>query len=572
VAEPGRCRGAARTAGALALWVTSGACVVEPPAPADLLFVGGAIHTMDPARPSAEAVAVRGGRIAFVGDEAGGRSLAGERTEVVELGARMLLPGFHDTHVHPVSGGVELGECDLNAAETRADVSRMVSECAARDPEAPWLRGGGFQLPIFSGGAPPRQLLDSLVPGRPAYLSSADGHSAWVNSRALELAGVTAETADPPPDGVIVREADGAPQGTLRESAMALVARHMPPHTDEELLAGLERGLAMAASYGITTLHEASADEAFVRAYATAERQGRLTARAIVALRVDTDRGVEQVPELVTLRDRYPGRLAQARAAKIFLDGVIEGQTGALLAPYLDRPGWRGELNVHPDTLRALVAALDDAGFKVHVHAIGDRAIRVALDALEARFRQDRGEGPRHILAHIQLFDPVDVGRFAELGVVASFQPLWAYADSYITDLTEPRLGAERSRWLYPIRSVVETGAVVSGGSDWSVSSMDPLRAMEVAVTRRAPDAPADTSAAGAWIPEERVSLATILRAYTLAGAMAGDLEHETGSITVGKSADLVVLDRDLFGLEAARISDARVERTILEGRTVYHR
>ncbi|MDH5590027.1 MAG: amidohydrolase, partial [Gemmatimonadota bacterium] len=448
------------------------------------------------------------------------------------------------------------------------DVVRIVSACAAVVEPGGWLRGGGFQLPIFPDGAPGKELLDSLAPDVPAFLASADGHSAWVNSRALALAGVDAGTADPPPDGVIVRHEDGEPQGTLRESAMGLVSRLVPAHTDEEVLAGLMRGVEMASRLGITTLHEASADESYLKAYAEAERRGLLTTRVVVSIRVDGDRGTAQVPDMVAARDRYQGRLVRPVAAKIFLDGVIEGGTAALLEPYLDRPEWRGELTMAPDTLDAVVAALDDAGFKVHVHAIGDRAIRTALDAFEFQRARDGGAGPRHVMAHIQLFDPADVPRFDELGVVASFQPLWSYADTYITDLTEPRLGPERSRWLYPIRSLVESGAVVAAGSDWSVSSMDPLPAMEVAVTRRDPDLDTGTP----WIPEERVGLETILRAYTLGGAVAADLEEETGSITVGKSADLVVLDRDLFSIPPERISDAKVEMTVFEGRVVYRR
>jgi len=561
-------RACVRAVVAAAAVVPTWACGPGGPEPADMLFFGGAIHTMDPARPGAEAVAVREGRIVYVGDAEGAAPLRGEGTEVVELDGRMLLPGFHDTHVHPVSGGVELGDCDLNQAQTLAEVTETVRGCAARDPSAPWVRGGGFQLPIFPDGAPTRELLDELVPDRPAYLSSADGHSAWVNSRALEIAGVTATTVDPPPDGVILRASDGSPQGTLRESAMGLVGRHVPAYTEAELEAGLRLGLEMAASFGITTVHEASADEPFVRAYATAERDGWLTARSIVALRVDAGRGVDQVPELVALRDRYLGRLTRPVATKIFLDGVIEGGTAALLEPYLDRPGWRGELNFDPDTLDALVDALDEAGFKVHVHAIGDRAIRTALDAFEARHDKDGGAGPRHIIAHIQLFDPDDVGRFAELGVAASFQSLWSYADEYITDLTEPRLGPERSRWLYPERSVRDTGALLVGGSDWSVSSMDPLRAIEVAITRRNPE----LDEGPAWIPEERLDLDTMLRAYTRDAAIAGDLDGETGTIELGKWADLVVLDTDLYSIPPERISDVRVDRTLFEGRTVYRR
>jgi predicted amidohydrolase YtcJ len=535
---------------------------------ADLVFRGGTIWTGDAAAPRAEAVAVQDGRVVFVGTTAEAASFVGSGTEVVDLAGRMLLPSFIDTHVHPTSGGIELSECDLNGATSRQEVIDRVAACSVRSPEAPWVRGGGFDLPLFPNGAPSRELLDSLVPDRPAYLSSADGHSAWVNSRALELAGVTAATADPPPDGVIIRAADGTPQGTLRESAMRLVSRHLPELSPEEVRAGLKRGLDLASSFGITTVHEASASEAFVAAYRSLDDDGLLNARAVIALGLDEDGGTAQVADLVARRDRYATRLVRPVAAKIFLDGVIEGQTAALLEDYVDRPGWRGELNVSPDSLNALVAALDDAGFKVHIHAIGDRAIRVAFDAFEAQRARDGGAGPRHIMAHIQLFDPADIPRFAELGVVPSFQTLWFFADSYITDLTEPRLGPERSRWLYPARSVLETGAIFAAGSDWSVSTMNPLPAIEVAITRRDPALDEGPS----WIPEERVDLETMLTAYTLNAARAGDMEDETGSITVGKSADLVVLDTDLFAVPPERISDAQVDLTVFEGRVVYRR
>ncbi|HSG09487.1 MAG TPA: amidohydrolase [Longimicrobiales bacterium] len=535
---------------------------------ADMVLRGGTVYTVDEANPWAEAVALKDGRIVYVGDDEGASALVGRSTEVVELDGRMVLPGLHDSHVHPVSGGVELGECDLNEAASREEVVQVVADCARRDSDAPWVRGGGFQLPLFPGGSPTRELLDSLVPDRPAYLSSADGHSAWVNSRALELAGVTAATPDPLPDGVIVRRADGSPAGTLRESAMGLVGRLLPERTDAEVLAGLKRALSLAAGFGITTLHEASAGEDFLKAYAAAAAEGTLTARVFASLQVSPDEGVEQVARLAALRDRYESDLVRPVEAKIFADGVIEGQTAALLADYLDRPGFRGELNFPPDAMAALVATLDAAGFKVHVHAIGDRAIRVTFDAFERQHQRDGGAGPRHIMAHIQLFDPEDIGRFAELGLVASFQPLWAFADTYITDLTEPRLGPERSRWMYPIKSVLDSGATVAGGSDWSVSTMNPFPAMEVAVTRRDPEA----EAGPAWIPEERVDLADIVQAYTLGGAMAGDMEAETGTLTVGKNADLIVVDRDIFAIPAQQISETRVDLTVFQGRVVFRR
>lgn len=542
------------------------ACGRAPSQPADLVLRNTFVYTVDSTHPRASALAITAGRITFVGSDDGVRAFVGRKTEVLDLPGRMVLPGFHDTHVHPVTGGIELGECDLNPAATLDDVRRIVRECAARGGPNDWVRGGGFQLPIFSGGNPTRQLLDSLVPDRPAYLTSADGHSAWANSKALELAGLTRETRDPA-NGRIERSGGGEPAGTLRESAMALVSNKMPVRTSSDYLAGLERGLAMAAQFGITTLHEASATEPIAQAYADADSLGRLSARAILSLLVNTKAAPDsEIVRLNALRERTTRGNARPVAAKIFMDGVIEGGTAALLAPYTDRRGYRGELNVSPAKFDTLVHKLDSAGFKVHVHAIGDRAIRVALDGFERQRARDAGAGPKHIIAHIQLFDPADVPRIAALGVVASFQPLWAYADKYITDLTEPRLGPERSRHLYPIARVASSGALMAAGSDWSVSSMNPLEAMQVAVTRLA----LNDSTGRAWLPDERVDLATIVRAYTLGGAIASDHDSQTGTLTVGKAADLIVVSDDLFALPPHRIAEARVLLTLLDGRAVY--
>lgn len=541
------------------------ACSREPRNPADLVLQGGLVYTVDSLRPRAEAIAVADGRIVYVGTNDSAQAFIGRATQVIDVKGRMVLPGFHDTHVHPVSGGLELGDCDLNPALTEADVRRIVAACAAREPKGAWVRGGGWALPIFPNGAS-RYLLDSLVPDRPALLSSADGHSGWANSRALAIGGVTRATRDPV-NGRIERDAAGEPTGTLRESAQRLVDRQMPRRSSAEYLAGLERGLAMAARLGITTLHEASASEPIALAYAEADSLGRLTARVVVNLRVDLAAPVEEeVARLSALRARTARGLVRPAAAKIFMDGVIEAQTAALLAPYLDRPGYRGDVNVAPAKFNEFVRQLDSAGFKVHVHAIGDRAIRVAFDGFGQQFARDKGAGPRHIIAHIQLFDPADIPRFAALGVVASFQPLWAYADSYITDLTEPKLGPARSRYLYPIASVVRTGAIVAAGSDWSVSSMNPLEAIQVAVTRRG----LDDSTGKAWIPEELVDLATMLRAYTLGGAIASEHDSLTGTLSVGKAADLIVVSEDLFALPAHRIGKARVLLTLVGGRETY--
>jgi predicted amidohydrolase YtcJ len=351
---------------------------------------------------------------------------------------------------------------------------------------------------------------------------------------------------------------------------MDLVARLLPLRTDAELEEGLERGLALAASLGITTLHEAAADERAVRAYADMEADGRMTARARLFVLAEPGRGVEQAEEIAALRDRHGDALVRVAGAKIFLDGVLEGGTAALLEPYLGPPGGLGDLRwASLDSLGSLVGALESAGLTAHFHAIGDRAVRAALDAVERAGTTERGRvGARHVVAHAQLIHPTDLARFAALGVVVSFQPLWAQRDAYIIELTEPRVGSERSSRLYPIRSVLATGAAVAAGSDWPVTSMDPLAAIEVAVTRRN-----EAAAAGnAWLPAERLTVEEAVAVYTRGGAHAGGMEDREGQIVEGMLADLVVLDRDIFTIDPTEISGARVDLTLLEGRVVYRR
>lgn len=555
---------------AIAVVVILTACEL-PTESADVVLRGGIVRTMGAvATPAtASSVAVREGRIIRVGDDEDVAAMIGPETQVVELEGRLVLPGFHDTHVHVLDGGIADMDCDLRTAATRAALVRAIGECVAAAGASPWLRGGGYDPTLFPGGEPPRELLDSLVPDRLAYLTDATEHAAWVNSRALAAAGIDARTSEPGA-GVIVRRVDGSPQGTLREGAMQLVGRLLPPRTDAELEEGLERGLSLAASLGITTLHEAAADERTVRAYADMDAEGRVTARTRVFLLADPRRGSEQAREIAVLRDRYPGGLVQVAGAKIFLDGVLEGGTAALLEPYVGPTGGVGELRwLSPDSLAALVDALESVGLAAHFHAIGDRAVRAALDAVQrARAMTDGARAVPHAIAHAQLIDPTDLPRFASLGVAVIFQPLWAQRDAYITDLTEPRVGPERSSRLYPIRSVLTTGAVVAAGSDWPVTSMDPLAAIEVAVTRRN-----ETAAPGeAWLVAERLTVEEAVGAYTHGGAHASGLEDQAGVISAGMVADLVVLDRDIFTVHATEISEARVDLTLLEGRVVYRR
>jgi predicted amidohydrolase YtcJ len=531
---------------------------------ADFVFRGGTVYTADSAHPRATAVAVAGAKIVYVGNDAGVARFVGAHTTVVDLKGKMLLPGFEDSHVHPATAGITMGECTLEEDTTRAMVVARVAQCARDLPGTGWLRGRGWALPIFPAANPSRQLLDSLSPNHPAFIRGADGHSAWVNTRALELAGITAATPDPP-RGRIERDASGAPSGTLREGAMELVWRVMPPRTVDDYANGLRHAVKYANSLGITTLMDATADSIMLEAYTKLDRAGELKARVVAAQQTDPAAGPAQVARLSALRIQFATPRVRATSAKIYADGVIESHTAGLLEPYLDTKN-TGPTELSPTAMDSLVIALDRAGFQVHVHAIGDRAVRMALDAFAAARAANGVRDSRDQIAHLEMIDTLDVPRFAQLAVLANFQALWAFRDSYVRDLTEPVLGPERSSRLYPIGSVARTGGTVVGGSDWIVSSLNPLDAIQVAVTRRDPNAPAGPP----WIPNEVVSLDLMLRAYTIVGAFANFQEKTTGSIEIGKAADLVVLDHDLFAIPATQIHSTRVLLTLLDGQIVF--
>ncbi len=533
---------------------------------ADLILTNAAVHTLAAARPRAEALAVAGGRITFVGGTAAALKRRGPSTRVVDLGGRMVLPAFQDSHIHLVTGGVELGLCDLNGLATKEAVLAKVREYAAAHPDLAWVTGGGWDLPVFPQAHPRKEVLDELVPDRPALLTAADGHSAWANSRALARAGIDAATPDPPGGRIERDPRTGEPTGTLRESAAGLVESHVPELGPEDYLRGLRAGLALANRFGIASIVEASAGPKLLDAYAALDRTDELSARVLASLHVDTAKGVAEVGRLDGLRRKYVGPRLKSTAAKIFVDGVMESHTAALLEPYVDRPGDRGEPLLSPEALDRLAVALDRSGFQIHVHAIGDRAVRMTLDALAAAARANGSRDRRHHIAHLELIDPADVPRFERLGAAANFQALWAFADPYITDLTVPILGPGRSGRLYPIGSVARTGAVIVGGSDWSVSSMNPLDAIEVALTRRGPEEPPGE----AWLPDERVDLETMLRAYTVNGAWLCREEGSRGTLEAGRAADIIVLERDLFTVPAHEISETKVLLTLLEGRPVF--
>lgn len=524
----------------------------------------GVVYTMA-APDKAEAVAVKDGRIIFVGSSKDADRFVGDSTEMIDVGHRMILPGFRDTHLH-FRSGLGLNDCHFEEIDTPAAIIDSVKRCVANAKPGEWVRGGGWALPVFPNANPSRALLDAVAPNNPVYFVAADGHSSWVNSKALAMAGVTRDTKDPP-NGRIERDAAGNPSGTLREHASSLVSKFLPPYTLEQREQGLRQAMRIANQFGITTAHEASSDPALLEAYASLDRKGDMTTRMFAAQYVDPEKDLSQVDSMVAWRERYKGtKYYTPSAAKFFADGVIEPQTAALLAPYLNSGGRTGVANFRQGQMDSLMTALDRAGIQIHVHAIGDRGIRMTLDAIEQVVKANGPKDRRPIIAHLQLFDPADIPRFKTLGVIASFQPLWAFADKYITDLTIPFLGPERSRWLYPIGSMVKSGATVVSGSDWNVSSMNPLEGIQVAITRRGPT----DSAGPAWIPEEVVDLTTMLKSYTITAAYAAHEEKTNGSLEVGKAADVIVLDRDLYAIPAPEIHQAKVLLTIMDGKVVF--
>lgn len=544
----------------------------------DLIFVNGDVYTVDAARRWARGVAVTAGRISAVGDEHEIRGSAGPSTQVIDLEGGMLLPGFQDAHVHPVSGGVDQLQCDLHFLHTADAYLEAVGSYARANPERPWILGGGWAMDPFPGGTPSKELLDDVVPDRPVYLPNRDGHGAWVNSVALKIGGVTRDTPDPD-DGRIERDAQGEPSGTLHEGAMDLVGRHAPAPEKDEQYAGLMEGQRYLHSLGITGWQDAIVGATSwgdnLEAYLSAARSGDLTARVVGALWWDRHRGIDQIDDLIAMREGgREGRFA-ATSVKIMQDGVCENFTAAVLEPYLDAQGAptenRGISFVEPEALKQAVTRLDREGFQVHFHALAERAVRESLDAVEAALVANGPSDGRHHLAHLQVVHPDDVPRFRQLGAVANAQPLWAAHESQMDTLTIPFLGEPRWRWQYPFASLVRSGAMLAMGSDWSVSSPNPLEEIHVAVNRQmSPDYIYQVDSHEVFLPEERLELPTAIAAFTMGSAYVNHLDGVTGSIEVGKFADVVVVDRNLFAHPAEEIAAAAVTATYVEGEAVF--
>jgi predicted amidohydrolase YtcJ len=542
----------------------------------DALFTGGTVFTPG-SETQSTTVAVRAGRILAVGDDRL-RELATASTRVVDLDGGLLIPGFQDAHVHPVQGGLGRLACDLSPFGNAPGYLAAIGAYAEDRPTQDWVIGAGWTMAAFPGGLPRREDLDSVVPDRPAFFTNRDGHGAWVNSRALELAGVDRDTPDPA-DGRIERDPDGTPTGALHEGAMDLVVKLLPPTTVEDQIEALLEAQAHLHSLGITAWqdaivgdysHIADASEA----YRTCATDGRLSAKIVGALWWNRRKGADQITELAERRERLTLPHFSPTSVKIMQDGVAENFTAGMTSPYLDACGHptanSGLSMVDPVELRGYVTELDRRGFQVHVHAIGDRAVREALDAFEAARTANGRSDNRHHIAHIQVIHPDDIGRFAQLGVAANMQPLWATHEPQMDELTIPFIGTERSSWQYPFGSLLASGATLAAGSDWPVSSPDPLWGIHVAVNRALPD-PDGSPPGEPFLPEQALDVATALTAYTAGSAYVNHLD-DTGRIVPGAAADLVVLDRDITSGPPDEVCAATVQATYVDGVAVYER
>ncbi len=530
---------------------------------ADTIVLRGArVLTMDDAKPEAEAVALVDGKIAAIGTAADVEPFLKGAT-VYDLPAdALVLPGFRDTHNHLIWSAAQAEDISLADVSDETGLRAAIEPAMATLPEGAWLRGGGWSVAVYQN--PSAADLDKVTGDRPAWFEDVDGHSGWANTAALKAAGIDASTKDPE-GGQIDRDANGNPTGMLRENAMALVADLLPDYPDSQVDAGFEKAQAEAMGYGVTAIIDPSVKEWMLKGYERAETAGKLKLRVQTAVDVDAQEGVAGVQRTLDLKARYASPHLEVTSIKLFVDGVIETGTAALLEAYVGSNS-AGDLLFTPEQINAIAIAGDKAGLQLHSHAIGDRAVRVALDSYEAAEKANGKRDSRHQITHLELIDPADIERFKPLGVLANIQALWAYPDTYIVDLTEPKIGPERSEWLYPFGALQKAGATLVGSSDWSVSSMNPLEAIQTGVTRQdiaEPDGAVLT-------PQHKLDVMDMLRAYTSNGSFAAFDEANSGTLSLGKRADVVVLDKDVTKIAPTEIASAKVLLTLIDGQPVH--
>ena len=543
----------------------------EDDGPVDLIVINGQVYTGETGSELAEAVAVQGNKVIRVGSNREIQRLRRAQTVVIDAKGGAVVPGFNDAHAHVISGGLALDQVSLLDATTLDDIKDTIRVWAEAHPERAWITGRGWYYQAFNGAMPTRQVLDALVPDRPAYLIAYDGHSGWANTRALQLAGITRHTKSPA-NGVIVKDArTGEPTGALKETAMSLMRDVVPGPTEEDRLAAIRAAMDEAHRVGITSVQDAGGSEGDLALFERLHKRGELTLRVYQALMVDPALSEARLEELEQLRTRFEDDpMLKAGAIKLVADGVIESHTAAMLEPYANRPSIKGEARFTPEQLTEVVSMLDRRGWQIMTHAIGDAAVRMTLDAYQAAARANPApaRGRRHRIEHIETIDPADIPRFGKLGVIASMQPVHATPSPTPGDVWSVNIGEARARrgWLW--NSIAKAKGPLAFGSDWPVMTLDPLAGLHVAVTRTT----AKGLPEGGWIPSERLPLRKAIDAYTRDGAWASFDEQRKGTLTRDMLADIVVLADDIFSGPASRLTATEVAVTIADGKVVYRR
>lgn len=542
----------------------------EDDGPVDLIVINGKVYAGDGSTELAEAVAVTGNKVVRVGTNREVQRLRRAQTLVIDAKGGAVMPGFNDSHAHVISGGLSLDQISLSDAQTIDEIKDTIRVWAEAHPEREWITGRGWYYQPFNGAMPTRQLLDTLVPDRPAYLIAYDGHTGWANTKALKAAGITRATKSPD-NGIIVKDPrTGEPTGALKEAAMALMSAAAPQPTDEDRLAAIRAAIDEAHRFGITSVQDAGGAAADLELYDRLRKSGQLTLRVYQALRADATLTEAALDELEQVRTRFADDpLLKTGAIKLVADGVIESHTAAMLEPYANRRT-TGDARFTQEQLNKVVAMLDKRGWQVMTHAIGDAAVRMTLDAYEfaAKANPAPERGRRHRIEHIETIDPEDVPRFGRLGVIAAMQAVHATPSPTPGDVWSTNIGDERAARGWMWASMARAGGRLAFGSDWPVMTLDPLKGLHVAVTRT-------TQAglpAGGWIPSERLALRQAIDAYTRDGAWASFDEQRKGLIARDMLADIAILTDDIFSGPASRLTTTEVAVTIADGKVVYRR
>ena len=537
-------------------------------APADILIMHAKVYTGDPAKAWAQAIAIRHGKIQAVGRDEEIERYRGIGTKWVDAGGKLVLPGFTDCHVHFLDGSLSLGRINLEGAKDVADIQKRLRDYAAKHPGDDWVLGRGWNYAMFGAATlPDKKYLDELFPNRPVYLDGYDGHTYWANSKALALAGITKDTQDPPHGSIVRDPQTGEATGAIEEDADALIRKVIPEPSHVEQLVALRAGIKWANQNGLTRVHSAGGDFDILPVLEELRQEKQLTVRFHVAYLLDQHRlAPGDLEKIEAARKKYRDEWMDANSAKIMLDGVVESHTAALLAPYADDPSKKGALNWDPERLKEAIADLDKHDVQIYTHAIGDYAVRTALDAYEFAEKKNRTKDRRNRIEHIETITTEDIPRFGKLGVIASMQPLHSYPDEDTLDVWAKNLGPDRASRAWVWRSIQEAGGHYAFGSDWPVVTLNPWQGIQTAVTRQT----FEGTPKGGFIPAQRLTVAQAVEGYTLDAAYAGRREKYEGSLAENKLADVIIVDRNIFEIDPHTIGDTKVVMTIVGGKIVY--